>query len=105
LKNPNRNSRFGFFVSRLSRGIKLGIAIETSRAIQAREFTSIIERDGNWFIVQCPGVAEANGQGQTAEEAKSDLAASYSVHVRRSSRGRIKAASADALSEVVTIEK
>jgi hypothetical protein len=57
------------------------------------------------FIVQCSGVAEANGQGQTAEEAKSDLAASNSVHVRRSSRGGVKGRISDALSEVVTIEK
>jgi hypothetical protein len=57
------------------------------------------------FIVQCSGVAEANGQGQTAEEAKSDLTASNSVQVRRSSRGGIKGRISDALSEVVTIEK
>jgi hypothetical protein len=57
------------------------------------------------FIVQCSGVAEANGQGQTAEEAKSDLAGSNSVQVRRSSRGGIKGRISDASSEVVTIEK
>ena len=37
------------------------------------EFTSIIERDGDWFISYCPEVPGANGQGHTREEAQSSL--------------------------------
>jgi predicted RNase H-like HicB family nuclease len=38
------------------------------------EFTAIIEQDGDWFIAFCPEVPGANGQGSTADDAKSDLA-------------------------------
>jgi predicted RNase H-like HicB family nuclease len=67
------------------------------------EFTAIIERDGDWFIAQCPEVPEANGQGQTADEAKSDLAAAIQLVLEDRREDAFKAASADALREVVTV--
>ena len=75
------------------------------------EFTAIIERDGDWFIAQCPEVPEANGQGHTPNEAKRDLVAAIELVLgcrlvledRR--EDGLKAASADALREVVTVEK
>jgi predicted RNase H-like HicB family nuclease len=39
-----------------------------------KEFTAVIERDSDWFIAYCPEVPGANGQGRTAEEAKTSLA-------------------------------
>ena len=38
------------------------------------EFTSIIERDGEWYIAYCPEIPGANGQGQTVEECRENLA-------------------------------
>ena len=38
------------------------------------EFTTIVERDGKWFIARCPEVPGANGQGATSEEARKSLA-------------------------------
>ena len=38
------------------------------------EFTSIIERDGDWYIGYCPEIPGANGQGKTAEECLQNLA-------------------------------
>jgi predicted RNase H-like HicB family nuclease len=38
------------------------------------EFTAIIERDANWFISYCPEIPGANGQGETVEECKKNLA-------------------------------
>jgi len=75
------------------------------------EFTAIIERDGDWFVAQCPEVPEANGQGHTPNEAKRDLVAAIELVLgcrlvledRR--EDGLKAASADALREVVTVEK
>ena len=75
------------------------------------EFTAIIERNGDWFIAQCPEVPEANGQGHTPNEAKRDLVAAIELVLgcrlvledRR--EDGLKAASADALREVVTVEK
>ena len=37
------------------------------------EFTAIIERDGKWHIAYCPEVPGANGQGESREEAISNL--------------------------------
>jgi predicted RNase H-like HicB family nuclease len=39
----------------------------------ADEFTTIIERDGNWFIAKCPEVPGAYGQGRTIEEARTSV--------------------------------
>ena len=38
------------------------------------EFTAVIERDGKWFIANCPEMPGANGQGRTRDEAKDSLA-------------------------------
>ncbi len=38
------------------------------------EFTAVFERDGEWFIVYCPEIPGANGQGRTKEEARQNLA-------------------------------
>ena len=38
-----------------------------------REFTAVIERDGEWFVGHCPEVPGANGQGKTREECLTDL--------------------------------
>jgi predicted RNase H-like HicB family nuclease len=69
------------------------------------EFTAIIEPDGDWFMAQCPEVPEANGQGRTAEEAKNDLAAAIQLVLEDRREDALKAASANALRDVVTIGK
>jgi predicted RNase H-like HicB family nuclease len=69
------------------------------------EFTAIIERDGDWFVAQCPEVPEANGQGRTPEEAKNDLAAAIELVLKDRREDALKAASADAVREIVTVEK
>ena len=38
-----------------------------------REYTAIIERDGEWFVGYCPEIPGANGQGKTTEECLADL--------------------------------
>ena len=38
------------------------------------EFTAVIEKDGDWYIANCPEVPGANGQGRTEEDARRDLA-------------------------------
>ena len=67
------------------------------------EFTAIIERDGDWFIAQCPEVPEANGQGRTPDEAKLDLAAAIRLVLEDRREDALKAASSDALRDVVTV--
>jgi predicted RNase H-like HicB family nuclease len=43
------------------------------------EFTSVIERDGEWFIGYCPEIPGANGQGKSAEECRANLAAAIAL--------------------------
>lgn len=43
------------------------------------EFTSIIERDGDWYIAYCSEVPGANGQGRTKNEARESLAAAITL--------------------------
>ena len=38
------------------------------------EFTAIIERDAKWYIGYCPEITGANGQGETLEECRKNLA-------------------------------
>ena len=40
----------------------------------ANEFTTIIERDGDWYIAYCAEIPGANGQGRTKKEARDSLA-------------------------------
>jgi len=44
-----------------------------------KEFTSIIERDGDWYIAYCPEVPGANGQGKTKKEARESLSAAIAL--------------------------
>jgi predicted RNase H-like HicB family nuclease len=67
------------------------------------EFTALIERDGDWFIAQCPEVPEANGQGRTPEEAKNDLAAAIELVLEDRREEALKVVSANALRDVVTV--
>jgi predicted RNase H-like HicB family nuclease len=43
------------------------------------DFTSITERDGDWYIAYCPEVPGANGQGRTKEDARESLAAAINL--------------------------
>jgi len=38
------------------------------------EFTSIIEKDGEWFVAYSPEISGANGQGRSPEDARENLA-------------------------------
>jgi len=48
-------------------------------------------------------VPEANGQGRTADEAKSDLVAAIRLVLEDRREDALKAASSDALRDVVTV--
>jgi predicted RNase H-like HicB family nuclease len=41
--------------------------------LRAMNLTSIIERDGEWFIGRCPEVPSANGQGRNEQECLENL--------------------------------
>jgi predicted RNase H-like HicB family nuclease len=43
------------------------------------EFTSVIERDGEWFVGCSPEIPGANGQGKTVEECRASLSAAIAL--------------------------
>jgi predicted RNase H-like HicB family nuclease len=58
--------------------------------VMHNEFEAIIERDGDWFVAYSPEIPGANGQGLTADAARSDLAEAISLILedRRSDAAR-----------------
>ena len=45
-----------------------------SQRTPTNEPTTLIERDGDWYIAYCPEIPGANGQGLSETEARSSLA-------------------------------
>ena len=45
------------------------------------EFTAIIERDEEWYVVHCLEVPGAHGQGKTREDALENLAEALLLHL------------------------
>lgn len=68
------------------------------------EFTAIIERDGDWFVAYCPEVPGANGQGQTKDEARDDLAQAIALILQDRREDAARGLPPEAISETVTVE-
>ena len=68
------------------------------------DFTAIIERDGEWFLVYCPEIPGANGQGRTVAEAKASLAQAIELILADRREDGLRGVPADALRETVTIK-
>ncbi len=43
------------------------------------EFTSVFERDEEWYIAYCPEIPGANGQGKTLNECRNSLSEAISL--------------------------
>ena len=43
------------------------------------EFTSVIEREGEWFVGYCPEIPGANGQGKTPDECRASLSSAIAL--------------------------
>ena len=68
------------------------------------EFTAVIERaeeGGYWAI--CPEVPGANGQGETVEEAKQDLAAAIRLILEDRREDALRGLPQDAIQDVVLV--
>ncbi len=68
------------------------------------EFTAIIERDDQWFIAYCPEIPGANGQGHSADEARTSLAAAIALILEDRREDALRGLPADALRETVVVE-
>ncbi len=67
------------------------------------EFTAVLERDGEWFIVYCPEVPGANGQGKTKEEALQSLAEAIALILEDRREEGLRGVPPDAILEKVTV--
>jgi len=67
------------------------------------EFTAIIERDGKWYIGYCPEIPGANGQGETIEECKTNLADAIALILQDRREDALRGIPADAVQEVVSL--
>ena len=67
------------------------------------EFTTIIERDGDWYIAYCPEVPGANGHGRTIEECRQSLAEAISLILEDRREDALRGAPTNVIREVVTV--
>ncbi|MCI0338193.1 MAG: type II toxin-antitoxin system HicB family antitoxin [Acidobacteria bacterium] len=68
------------------------------------EFTAIIEKDEDWFIAYCPEVPGANGQGNTIEECRGNLAEAIALILEDRREDALRGLPADAIREVVVVQ-
>ncbi len=68
------------------------------------EFTSIIERDGEWYIAYCPEIPGANGQGRTVEECRESLAEAIALILEDRRDDALRGLPDDAVRDVVVVE-
>jgi predicted RNase H-like HicB family nuclease len=68
------------------------------------EFTSVVERDGDWFIAFCPEIPGANGQGRSKEECLDSLADAIKLILEDRREDGLRGVLSDAEQGVVTVE-
>ena len=67
------------------------------------EFTTVYERDGEWFIGFCPEIPGAIGQGRTREECRASLADAIALILEDRREDGLRGVPADALRDTVTV--
>ena len=66
------------------------LTFESAEEIAMRdEITTIIEKDGDWFIAYSPLVAGANGQGRTEDETRENHAEAVALILADRSEDRL----------------
>jgi predicted RNase H-like HicB family nuclease len=68
------------------------------------EFTSIVEKDGDWFIGYCPEIPGANGQGRTMEECRQNLAEAISLILQDRREDALRGVPQEAIRDVVIVD-
>ena len=68
------------------------------------EFTAIIEKDGEWYIGYCPEIPGANGQGQTVDACRQNLAEAISLVLEDRRQDALRGVPADAIQDLVVLK-
>ena len=66
-----------------------------------KEFTTIIEQDGKWYIAHCPEVPRANGQGKTRDEARENLIESIALILESRREDELRGVPPEAMREYI----
>ena len=66
-------------------------------------FTAIFERDGDWYVVYCPEVPGANGQGRSKQETRTSLADAIELIFRDRREGSFRDFPDDAERDTVAV--
>lgn len=69
-----------------------------------KEFSAILERDGEWFIAYSPEVPGANGQGKTEAEALENLGEAISLILEDRRADALRGVPADAIHTTVKVD-
>jgi predicted RNase H-like HicB family nuclease len=72
-------------------------------AFMHNEFTAIIEKDGNGFIGYCPEIPGANGQGETVEECRENLAQAIALILEDRREDSLRGTPRDAIRDTVVV--
>ena len=67
------------------------------------EFTSLIEKHEHWYVGSCPEIPEANGQGETLEECRQNLADAIALVLLDKREDALREASRDAVRGTVLV--
>jgi predicted RNase H-like HicB family nuclease len=67
------------------------------------EFTALVERDGRWYIADCPEIPGANGQGKTKAAALKSLADAIALLLEDRRKDGLRGAPASAKREKVVV--
>jgi predicted RNase H-like HicB family nuclease len=67
------------------------------------EFTAIIERGEKWYIGYCPEIPGANGQGETVDECKKNLADAIALILQDRPEDAQRGLPADAVQDAVSL--
>ena len=67
------------------------------------EFTSIVERDGDWVIAYCPEIPGANGQGKTKDDCLKNLSEAIDLILEDRRDDALRGLPADAMRELVAV--
>lgn len=68
------------------------------------EFTAIIEEDGEWFVAYCPEIPGANGQGATADEARTNLGEAIALILEDRREDALRGVPEGAIRDTVVVE-
>ena len=68
------------------------------------ELTAILESEDGWFVAYCPEIPGANGQGRTAEDAKSSLRVAIALSLQDRREDYLRGVPPEALRDTVTVE-